>query len=243
MYPRFLPQLEKIHETSPSPRDQARFPCIACRAIASRGSSQLRNRPGVSCVAGGFFTSWASRKALMSVRKAWRTLSPQLRRSLPHTPGPEELGVVRGCLTSVSLASGEVSPPRSAGAPRFEKCDLKQFTGSLRPTGVPPPWTLPGKPSLPWGGGSSQHRSFMRKPVFYLYLASASPFSVNPKQVRASSSVRPARKTESRFSPQRKDVLWGATSTAPPCSDSPSRRSADADQRSGGLEWSGPGEA
>ena len=90
--------------------------------------------------------------------------------------------MVRGCLTSVSLASGEVSPPRSAGAPRFEKCDLKQFTGSLRPTGVPPPWTLPGKPSLPWGGGSSQHRSFMWKPVFYLYLASASPFSVNPKQ-------------------------------------------------------------
>ena len=29
-----LPQLEKIHETSPSPRDEARFPCIACRAIA-----------------------------------------------------------------------------------------------------------------------------------------------------------------------------------------------------------------
>ena len=27
-------QLEKTHETSPSPRDEALFPCIACRAIA-----------------------------------------------------------------------------------------------------------------------------------------------------------------------------------------------------------------
>ena len=34
IYPRCLPQLEKTHETSPSPRDEARFPCIACRAIA-----------------------------------------------------------------------------------------------------------------------------------------------------------------------------------------------------------------
>ena len=34
IYPRFLPQLEKTLETFPSPRDEARFPCIACRAIA-----------------------------------------------------------------------------------------------------------------------------------------------------------------------------------------------------------------
>ena len=34
IYPRFLPQLEKIHETFPSPRDEARFPCIACRGTA-----------------------------------------------------------------------------------------------------------------------------------------------------------------------------------------------------------------
>lgn len=46
------------------------------------------------------------------------------------------MGVVRGYLTSMSLASGEVSPPRSAGAPAFEKCRLKrkQLTGSLRQT-------------------------------------------------------------------------------------------------------------
>ena len=33
IYPRFLLQLEKNHETSPSPRDEDRFPCNACRAI------------------------------------------------------------------------------------------------------------------------------------------------------------------------------------------------------------------
>ena len=30
----------------------------------SRGFSQLRNQTGVSCIAGGFFTSWATREAL-----------------------------------------------------------------------------------------------------------------------------------------------------------------------------------
>ena len=34
IYPRFLPQLEKTHETLPSLRDEARFPCIVSRAIA-----------------------------------------------------------------------------------------------------------------------------------------------------------------------------------------------------------------
>ena len=34
IYPRFLPQLEKTHETLPSVRDEARFPCIVSRAIA-----------------------------------------------------------------------------------------------------------------------------------------------------------------------------------------------------------------
>ena len=29
----------------------------------SRGSSQTRNQTGVSCIAGGFFTSWATREA------------------------------------------------------------------------------------------------------------------------------------------------------------------------------------
>ena len=34
IYPRILPQLEKTHETFPSLRDEARFPCIVSRAIA-----------------------------------------------------------------------------------------------------------------------------------------------------------------------------------------------------------------
>ena len=34
IYPRFLPQIEKTHETFPSLRDEARFPCIVSRAIA-----------------------------------------------------------------------------------------------------------------------------------------------------------------------------------------------------------------
>ena len=29
----------------------------------SRGSSQPRNQTGVSCIAGGFFTSWATKEA------------------------------------------------------------------------------------------------------------------------------------------------------------------------------------
>ena len=34
IYPRFLLQLENTHETFPSVRDEARFPCIVSRAIA-----------------------------------------------------------------------------------------------------------------------------------------------------------------------------------------------------------------
>ena len=33
IYPRFLPELKKTHETFPSLRDEARFPCIVYRAI------------------------------------------------------------------------------------------------------------------------------------------------------------------------------------------------------------------
>ena len=38
----------------------------------SRGSSQLRNWTGVSCIAGGFFTNWAIREALKKAEQ-WRT--------------------------------------------------------------------------------------------------------------------------------------------------------------------------
>ena len=39
----------------------------------SRGSSQPRNRTGVSCTAGGFFTSWATREALHWTVTHWKT--------------------------------------------------------------------------------------------------------------------------------------------------------------------------
>ena len=39
-YPRFPPQLEKNHETSRSLRDEARFSCIACRAIPCSKSNR-----------------------------------------------------------------------------------------------------------------------------------------------------------------------------------------------------------
>ena len=39
IYPRFLPQLKKTHETFPSLRDEARFPCIVSRAIACSKSN------------------------------------------------------------------------------------------------------------------------------------------------------------------------------------------------------------
>ena len=40
IYARFPPQLEKNHETCPSPRDEARFPCMACKAILYSSSNK-----------------------------------------------------------------------------------------------------------------------------------------------------------------------------------------------------------
>ena len=39
IYPRFLPQHEKTHETFPSLQDEARFPCIVSTAITSSQSN------------------------------------------------------------------------------------------------------------------------------------------------------------------------------------------------------------
>ena len=39
-YPRFPPKLEENHETSCSLRDEARFPCISCRAIPCSQSNR-----------------------------------------------------------------------------------------------------------------------------------------------------------------------------------------------------------
>ena len=45
---------------------------------SSRGSSQPRNRTRVSCTTGGFFTSWATREAPISVLTSIRYLSSTL---------------------------------------------------------------------------------------------------------------------------------------------------------------------
>ena len=47
IYPTYLPQLEKIHETSPSARDEAQFPCIACSAIPC---SQYNTKGALICL-------------------------------------------------------------------------------------------------------------------------------------------------------------------------------------------------
>ena len=47
----------------------------------SRGSSQPRNRTRVFCIAGGFFTSWATREVLLS---SWTTTEPMHPRA--HAP-------------------------------------------------------------------------------------------------------------------------------------------------------------
>ena len=54
----------------------------------SSGSSWARNRTGVSCIAGGFFTNWAIREALINWAKWWKILFPisglQIRSSIYH---------------------------------------------------------------------------------------------------------------------------------------------------------------
>jgi len=50
------------HKGSPQILDWIAYPF-------SRGSSQPRNRTGVSCIAGGFFTSLAIREAHMEIKR------------------------------------------------------------------------------------------------------------------------------------------------------------------------------
>ena len=61
----------------------------------SRGSSQPRNWTDVSCIAGGFFTSWAPREApsaqLSSVAQSCLTLSDPMNRSTPGFPVHHQL--------------------------------------------------------------------------------------------------------------------------------------------------------
>ena len=50
------------HKGSPKKLEWVAYPF-------SRGTSRPRNQPGVSCIAGGFFTSWATREAPRKVNK------------------------------------------------------------------------------------------------------------------------------------------------------------------------------
>ena len=59
---RILYQLS--HQGSPRIREWVADPF-------SRGSSQPSYRTGISCIAGGFFTNWAIREALFSIKVFW----------------------------------------------------------------------------------------------------------------------------------------------------------------------------
>ena len=54
----------------------------------SSGSSRPRNRTRFSCVAGGFFTNWAIREALMLWRRAWQPPPVFLPGDSPRTEEP-----------------------------------------------------------------------------------------------------------------------------------------------------------
>ena len=52
----------------------------------SRGSSQHRNWTGISCIAGGFFTSWATREVLMCIEVCVKVCSKMSNSPLSHNP-------------------------------------------------------------------------------------------------------------------------------------------------------------
>ena len=56
------PGLQLSHKGSPGTLEWKAYPF-------SRGSSRPRNRTGVSCIAGGFFTNWATREAEQELRE------------------------------------------------------------------------------------------------------------------------------------------------------------------------------
>ena len=59
---------QRSHQGSPRILEWVAYPFYS-------GSSRPRNRTGVSCIAGGFFTSWATRKA--GGRRLWNFLKVQ----------------------------------------------------------------------------------------------------------------------------------------------------------------------
>ena len=95
---------------SPNPGIEHRFPALKADSLPAelpgktkntgtgslsllRGTSQPSNKTGVFCIAGGFFTSWATRKLLLevsvqfsSVAQSCLTLCNPINRSTPGLP-------------------------------------------------------------------------------------------------------------------------------------------------------------
>ena len=96
----------------------------------SRASSQPRNRTGVSCIAGGFFTSWASREArgllssVPSLSRVW--LCNPMNCSMPGFPVHYQL--LKPPQTHVHRVSDDIQPshPLSSPSPTF---NLSQHQG------------------------------------------------------------------------------------------------------------------
>ena len=59
-----LPHCRWSHKGSPRILEWVAYPF-------SRGSSQPRNRNGVSCIAGGFFTNWAIKEVHPRTKRLW----------------------------------------------------------------------------------------------------------------------------------------------------------------------------
>ena len=70
---------------------------------SSSGSSQPRNRTGVSCIAGGFFTSWATGKPL---RRLWAESKMQISCIQVQTPNvPLMRCTTLTCVLNLSISS------------------------------------------------------------------------------------------------------------------------------------------
>ena len=97
----------------------------------SRGSSQQRNRTGVSCIAGRFFTSWATRETLVN----WHQGSP-------INYEVKSLSRVQLFATPWTVAD---QAPQSMGFSRHE-----YWSGLLFPSpgDLPHPGIKPGSPTL-----------------------------------------------------------------------------------------------
>ena len=81
----------------------------------SRGSSQPRNRTRISCIAGGFFTSWATREAHGSDPK--RDSAFQLSLCIPDMLGVGKLRTRPALCAGRRRGSGQAAPPAHSPPP------------------------------------------------------------------------------------------------------------------------------